>query len=138
MPDLGTMQTIALSLALVGSGLAFLNITVGLYSAMTGADHWPQRLRRIRRRTPATADDHRVHGLGMLLGGCAVLMVLIGVTLNTLAIGDRVGEPEKTMRFVISVIVFAASLACMIGANGFSSRVKYLYRDSSSHKEVQT
>ena len=138
MFDLGAMQTLTLWLILIGSGFAFLSVAAGVYSAMTGKDHWPQPFRRFRRRTPATDGDRRLHGFGMALQGCAVLLILSGITLNTLAIGDRVGEPQSTIRFVITVIMFVASLAGMIGAYVSTSRVNYLYRGLSSHEGVES
>jgi hypothetical protein len=120
------MQTVTLWLVAVVSTVALLSVLVGLYSVATGKDHWPRRLQRLRRRTPASEEDFRKHGTSMMLNGGAMLLILLGVTANALSLGTRFGEPANTLRFVILLIALAASLGCVIGAYTLSLRVHYV------------
>ena len=125
--DVGAMQTAALALALTASVIALASMVLGLYSALTGKDHWPQQAGRIRGRVPASAEDQRAHGLSMVLNGCGALLILLAVTLTTVSIGSRAGEPMNTMQFLIDLIALIAALASVIGAHSFGSRVKYVH-----------
>src|SRR5260370_1301538 len=71
---------------------------------VSGRDHWPGPLRRLRRRTPASADDFRAHGTNMVLNGEAMLLIVVGGSLNALSVGGCVGGPASPFRFVIFFI----------------------------------
>src|SRR5260370_1301539 len=81
---------------------------------------------RLRRRPPASADDFGAHGTNMVLNGEAMLLIVVGVSLNALSVGVRVVEPASTFRFVILLIAVGASLACVIGAYTLSQRIRYV------------
>ncbi len=125
LPDQG-LQTATLILAAVVSAVGLLTVLLGLFSLVTGRDHWPVPMRRLRRRTPASEEDFRVHGTYMMLNGGAMLLILLGVTMNALSIGSRVGEPANTLRFVILLIAIATSLACVVGAYTLGLRIHYV------------
>lgn len=98
LPDLPTMQTYTLWLAVVASLLCLVSVILGLYSALTGKDHWPTQMSRLRRRVPASDEGRRRHGVSMMLNGGALLLVLFGVSMNALGAGDHsLGEPLNTL-----------------------------------------
>ena len=55
LPDPGLPLTVTLVVAVVASTAGLLSVLLGLFSMVTGRDHWPGPLRRMRRRTPAFA-----------------------------------------------------------------------------------
>jgi hypothetical protein len=124
LPDV-TLQLIAASVGLVAAVGGLVNLTAGLFSVLTGRDHWPKRLRRLRRRTPASQEDRRRHGMALVLNGAAVLIIIMGVSINTFGVRDQsLGEPLKIIRFLISLVGIAGSMGCLIGAYRLSLTVR--------------
>jgi uncharacterized membrane protein YidH (DUF202 family) len=104
----------------------FLNLLVGLFTVVTGRDHWPQQLQRFRRRKPASQDDLRRQAMGLVLDGAAVLIIIMGVSINIFGAQDHnQGEPLITLRFVLSLIGLVGAMACVISAYGIRRTVIY-------------
>jgi uncharacterized protein YjeT (DUF2065 family) len=130
LPDIASIQVAAVwtSFAAGVVGLAFM--TVGLFSVLTGRDHWPQFLRRLRRRIPSSEEDLRRNGLSLVLNGAAVLIVVMGTSINNFSIGDHtIGEPLNSLRFVLTLIGLAGALGCVIGSYAVRLTVKYSHRN---------
>jgi len=126
LPDVATLQLTAAWVGLAAAVGGLMNLTAGLFSVLTGRDHWPKRLRRLRRRTPASQEDWRRHGMALVLNGAAVLIIIMGASIYTFAVRDQsLGEPLKALRFLLSLIGIAGSIACLIGAYRLSLAVRY-------------
>jgi hypothetical protein len=133
LPEIASIQVAAVWTSVVAGvvGLAFM--TVGLFSVLTGRDHWPQFLQRLRRRIPSSEEDRRRSGLSLALNGAAVLIVVMGTSINDFSIGDHtIGEPLNSLRFVLTLIGLAGALGCVIGSYAVSLTVKYTYRNLSA------
>ena len=125
--DLAALQQAAAWVSVAAALGGLLNLSLGLISLRTGRDLWPERLNRLRWRKPATQEDARRNGMALVLNGAAILMIILGVSLNMFAIGDRsLGEPLITLRFVISMIGLVGAMACVAAAYGISLTVKYV------------
>jgi amino acid transporter len=125
LPD-PTLQLTAAWVGLAAAVGGLVNLTAGLFSVLSGRDHWPQRLRHFRRRTPASQDDQRRHGLTLVLNGAAVLIIIMGISINIFGVRDHSqGEPLNTLRFLLTLIGIAGSIACVIGAYSLSLTVRY-------------
>jgi len=131
LPDTGSLEAWALWMVVVAATLGLGSVLLGLFSALTGKDHWPKALWRLRRRVPASEEDRRAHGVALMLNGAAI-MILMGVSMTALTAGVRVGEPWKALRFLLTLIGLGASIACVIGANGLFRRVQYLHGQAST------
>ena len=115
-----------------GSNVRPGSVLLGLFSALTGKDHWPTVMWRLRRRVPASEEDRRTHGVALMLNGAAMLIILMGVSMTALTAGVRDGEPLKALRFLLTLIVLSASIACVLGANGLFRRIRYLHGQAST------
>lgn len=112
------------SLAAAVAGL--VNLGLGLYSIVTGRDHWPKQLRNLRRRVPASPEDQRRHSMTLVLNGAAVLIIVMGVSINTFGAHDHSqGEPLITLRFVLSLFGLAGAMACVVAAYAIGHDVRY-------------
>ncbi len=76
------VQAITLWLVCSVAFLSLMTVGMGLFSTVTGRDALPQLIRRRMRRTPASADDFRVHGVGLILNGAALALVASYVVIN--------------------------------------------------------
>ena len=130
LPDISTLQLAAVWLSVAAGVLGLASMTTGLFSVLTGRDHWPQILRRVRRRVPASEEDQRRNGMSLALNGAAVLIIVMGTSLDNFSIGDHhIGEPLNTLRLVLTLIGLAGALGCVIGAYIVGVTVKYTYRN---------
>jgi hypothetical protein len=125
MPDLTWMQDAALSLAAVGGVLAVASVVLGLFSLITGKDHLPRSIRRLLWKVPASSDDHRTHGMTLMLNGAAVMMVELGVTAGIVGY-HGLGRVSGDALFLITTLAFATSLACTVGAYSLGTRTRYM------------
>jgi hypothetical protein len=130
LPDPATLQLAAAWVGLVAALGGLVNLGLGLFSLLTGHDRWPKRLLSLRRRVPASQEDMRKHAMTLVLNGAAVLIIVMGVSINTFGARDHSqGEPLITLRFVLSLIGMAGAIACVIGAYSISLTVKYARTD---------
>jgi hypothetical protein len=130
LPDIASLQLAAVWTSVAGGVVGLASMTTGLFSVLTGRDHWPHILRRVRRRIPASEEDQRRNGLSLALNGAAVLIVVMGTSINNFSIGDHsIGEPLGTLRFVLTLIGLSGALGCVIGSYAVSLTVKYTYRN---------
>jgi len=132
MGDPGSLEAWALLTAVVAATFGLGSVLLGLFSALTGKDHWPKVIWRLRRRVPASEEDRRTHGVALMLNGAAMLMILMGVSMTALTAGVRDGEPLKALRFLLTLIGLGASIACVLGANAVFRRVRYLHGQAST------
>ena len=115
-------------LAVVAALVSFAGLLVGLFSFTSGKDHWPAALLRVRRRVPATPEDHRMNGLGLMLNAAAMMPILLGIGLVDLGSQVRFGlGPEKDLLFLLQLIGLGASLALIAAAYRTSRSVQYTY-----------
>jgi hypothetical protein len=64
--------------------------------------------------------------MALVLNGAAVLIIIMGASIYTFAVRDQsLGEPLKALRFLLSLIGIAGSIACLIGAYRLSLAVRY-------------
>jgi hypothetical protein len=128
--DITSLQLAAVWTSVVAGLVGLAAMTTGLFSVLTGRDHWPPFLLRLRRRTPASEEDQRRNGMSLALNGAAVLIIIMGTSINNFTIGDHsIGEPLGTLRFVLTLIGLVGALGCVIGAYVVSITVKYTYRN---------
>jgi len=130
LPDIASLQLAAVWTSVAAGVVGLASMTTGLFSVLTGRDHWPHILRRLRRRIPASKEDQRRNGLSLALNGAAVLLVVMGTSINNFTIGDHsIGEPLSTLRFVLTLIGLSGAFGCVIGAYTVSLTVKYTHRN---------
>jgi hypothetical protein len=128
LPDIATLQLTAVWLSVAAGVLGLASMATGLFSVLTGRDHWPHILRRLRRRIPASEEDQRRNGMSLALNGAAVLIIVMGTSIENFSIRDHtIGEPLGTLRFVLTLIGLAGAMGCVIGAYVVSLTVKYTY-----------
>ena len=135
--DPGSLQAWTLWAAVVAATLGFVSVVLGLFSALTGKDHWPKAIRRLRRRVPASEEDRRLLGVALMLNGAAMLIAIIGISMTALTAGDRVVEPLNTLRFLLTLIGLGASVVCVFGAYGLLRRIRYTYGEASASEQPQ-
>jgi hypothetical protein len=128
LPDTATLQLAAVWVSVVAGLAGVASLSVGLFSVVTGRDHWPSQLRRLRRRIPASVEDQRRNGMALLLNGAAVMIIVMGISIDNFSVSDHsMGEPLNTLRFVMTLIGMAGAIACVIGAYSVSLTIKYNY-----------
>ncbi len=133
LPDAAIMQTITAWVSVVAAVGGLLGLLMGLFSVVSGRDHWPKQIGRIRRRMPASQEDQRRHGMTLVLNGAAALIIIMGISINTVGVRDHsLGEPLNTLRFVLTLIGLAGAVACTVGAYSLS----LTYTDSRSPAAV--
>ena len=126
--DIASLQLAAVWTSVVAGVVGLVAMTTGLFSLLTGRDHWPHILLRLRRRITASEEDQRRNGMSLALNGAAVLIIIMGTSIGTFSLGDhRLGEPLNTLRFVLTLIGMAGAIACVIGAYSQSLTIKYTY-----------
>jgi hypothetical protein len=129
LPDSATLQLASAWLAVAAAIGGLTNLGLGLFTVITGRDHWPRRLLRLRRRSAASDDDLRRDAMTLVLNGAAILVLMMGLAMEIFGARDHsLGEPLITLRFVFSVIAFAGSIACVLGAYAISLTVTYTSR----------
>jgi hypothetical protein len=130
LPDSATLQLATAWVSIAAGLVGLAAITAGLFSVLTGRDHWPRVLARSRRRIPATQDDQRRNGMSLALNAAAVLITVMGISISNFSIGDHtIGEPLSTLRFVLMFLGLAGALGCVIGAYSVGLTVKYIHRN---------
>lgn len=126
LPDPATLQVAAAWVSLAAAVAGLVNLGLGLYSILTGRDHWPKQLRSLRRRVPASPEDQRRQAMTLVLNGAAVLIIVMGLSINTFGAHDHSqGEPLITLRFVVSLIGLAGAMACIIAAYAIGHDIQY-------------
>lgn len=76
----------------------------------------------------AGQEDQRRNGMSLALNGAAVLIIVMGTSIDNFSIGDHsIGEPLNTLRLVLTLIGLAGALGCVIGAYAVSLTVKYVF-----------
>ena len=125
--------------ALVAALAGLASLLIGLFSFVTGKDHWPAALRGIRRRVPATPEDHRLNGLALMLNAAAMMPILLGIGLVDVGSQVRFGLGlEKDLLFLLQVIGLGASLALVAAAYRTSRSVQYVYGEPSTAATPET
>lgn len=136
------IQAITLSLISVAAVLSLVSVTLGLFSALTGKDPLPKRVRSLLRRAPASAEDFRLRGTSLTLNGAAVMLLALLVTINVvegLALNGWSGYapsaslafPKDTV-FLVTTVAALAAVACFIGAYILGVRVRYVSTRAST------
>jgi hypothetical protein len=126
--DTGALQLAAVWVSVVAGLAGLAGVSAGLFSVLTGRDHWPGLLRRLRRRIPASVEDQRRNGMALLLNGTAVMIIIMGISIDNFSVHDHsLGEPLNTLRFVMTLIGMAGAIGGVIGAYSVSLTVKYNY-----------
>ena len=123
------MQDAALGLAVVGAVLSLANVVMGMISVITGKDHLPQRVRRLFWRVPASAEDHRLRGMAMMLNGAGVMIVELAITATVVAAH---GHAFRDAVFFITMLAFLTALTCIAGAYALSLRTRYVSSRAST------
>ena len=107
----------------------------GLFSTVTGRDPLPKRIRSLTRRTPASVEDFRLRGIGLMLNGAAVILIasIVAITVvERLSFGaysdyapeSSVASPNDAI-FLVTIGAGIAAVALSIGAYVLSTRVRY-------------
>jgi hypothetical protein len=124
--DDAALQLAAAWLTVGAALVGLMSLFLGVSSVLTGRDYWPKQLRWLRPRRPASPEDQRRYGTGLLLTGAAILIILMGSGINIFGARDHSqGEPLNTLRFVLSLIGFAAALIFITASYRISLTVKY-------------
>ena len=133
IPDLTWMQDTALSVAALAAVLGLANVLLGLFSVITGKDHFPKgvRLWRLYARVPASTEDFRTHGMGLMLNGTAVVLMELGLTANIAGAHGLRGFPGDAL-FLITGLAFLTSLACLAGSFSLGVRTRYVSTRAST------
>ena len=125
--DDAALQLAAAWLTVGAALVGLMSLSLGLSSVLTGRDYWPRQLRRLRPKKPASPEDQRRYGISLLLTGAAILIILMGTGINIFGARDHSqGEPLNTLRFVLSLIGFAAALIFITAAYGIGLTVRYV------------
>jgi hypothetical protein len=128
--DTATLQLAAVWVSVLAGLLGLVSVSAGLFSVVTGRDHWPVPLRRLRRRIPASPEDQRRNGMALVLNSAGVLIIVMGISIDNFSLHDHsIGEPLNTLRFVITLLGMAGAIACVICAFSVSLTIKYSYRN---------
>jgi hypothetical protein len=126
VPDDAALQLAAAWVTVGAALVALMSLSLGLSSVLTGRDYWPRLLKRLRPRKPASPEDQRRYGISLLLTGAAILIILMGSGINIFGARDHSqGEPLNTLRFVLSLIGFAAALVFITASYRIGLMVRY-------------
>jgi hypothetical protein len=136
------IQVITLSIICVVAVLSLVNVTLGLFSTLTGKDPLPKRMRSLLRRAPGSAEDFRLRGMSLTLNGAAMMLIASLLTINVvepLAVGGWSGYapsaslafPKDTV-FLVTTVAALAAIACFIGAYTLGVRVRYVSTRAST------
>ena len=136
IPDLSWMRDTALSIASLAAVLSLASVLLGLFSVITGLDHMPKRVRRLLWKVPASADDHRMQGIVLMLNGAAIMLVELGVTAGIVGVYNHRAFPGDAM-FFITTLAFLTSLACTAGTYTISLRVRYVSSRTSTDAQPE-
>ena len=131
-PDLTWLQNAALSITSLVAVLALVNIVLGQYSAMSGKDFLPKRIRRQLRRVPASEEDHRTRGMSLTLNGAAVMMLMLGITATPLIGMYNRGQFSRDAVFFISTVGMLAALYCAVWSYTLHQRVRFVSTRTST------
>jgi hypothetical protein len=125
----------ALLLASMAAVLSLVGVVLGLFSALTGKDPLPKRIRRLLRRAPASAEDFRARGMCLALGGVGVMLMVLNIVSNVVGmvnVGFVGYMPASSLElpnaavFLITMAAALAAIACFIGSYTLSTRVRYV------------
>ena len=131
------MQAITLWLVCTVSVVGLVTAALGLFSTLTGRDPLPQSVRRRLRRTPASPEDFRMHGVGLILNGAAMELIAAYVVINVvvrLALfpagliaysQDSALEFPNATVFLVSTVTVVVAVALFIAARFVTARVHY-------------
>src|SRR3979411_625654 len=90
----------------------FVNLAIGLLSAVTGRSYLPGPLRRLRRQEAAPTDDQRVLGMSIILlsVGQLLMMVTLLVVITLSAASSSGGHASVVGLYLVTLV------ACMDNA----------------------
>ena len=127
MPDVGTVVAITFWFVLVAVVLNFIALTVGLLTVVTGRSYAPPGWRRLRRHTPASLIDQRLTGMSLSLLSVGQLLMMVSlmvvITLSTAQASG--GRAPITGLYLVTLIAFAAAVACTFASLFLGQRVRY-------------
>ena len=105
---MGSVLTLIYWFVVIAVVINFVNLAAGLLSAVTGRSFIPGFLRRMRRNTPATADDQRVLGmtLTLLSVGQLLMMVVLLVVIKLAAAQSSGGHAPITGLYLSGAATF--------------------------------
>jgi hypothetical protein len=142
------IQVITLSLISVAALLSLVSVTLGLFSSISGKDPLPKRIRSSLRRAPASAEDFRLRGLGLMLNGAAAMLMALLLTINVVerlapgggwtgyAPSASLAFPNDTV-FLVTAVAALAAIACFIGAYTLGVRVRYVSTRASTGQQPE-
>jgi hypothetical protein len=105
----------------------FVNLAVGLLSAVTGRSYMPGPLRRMQRQEAASADDQRVLGMSLILlsVGQLLMMVTLLVVITLSAASSSGGHAPIVGLYLVTLVAFMASVACTFASLFIGRRARY-------------
>jgi hypothetical protein len=141
--DNGTWpQATALLLASLAAVLSLVSVVLGLFSTLTGKDSLPKGVRRMLRRAPASAEDFRLRGMSLTLGGVGAMLIASNIATNVVGLVNISGftgyAPASSLQlpkdavFLIAIAAALAAIACFVGSYILGIRVRYVSTQAST------
>ena len=132
------MQAITLWLVCAVTVVGCVTAALGLFSTLTGRDALPQSIRRRMQRIPASPEDFRTNGVGLMLNGAALELLAAYVVINVVvrlamfpagfiaysASDSSTNFPSVTI-LLVSTVAVAVAAALFIAARLVTARVTY-------------
>jgi hypothetical protein len=131
------IQVITLLLISLAAISALAGMALGLLSVLTARDPLPHSLRSRMRRIPASAEDFRLRGTGLMLNGAAAMLIVADLTINIVTplalippgLGyyttESMAIPKGAM-FLVTAVAAMAAVTLFVGAYVVSVRVRYV------------
>lgn len=137
---MGTVVAITFWFVLVAVVLNFLLLSVGLLTVITGRSYAPPGWRRFRTHSPASPNDQRLAGMSLsLLSVGQLLMMVTLMVVITLSTAEATGGRAPVIGlYLVTLVAFAASVACTFASLFLGVRVRYVSVISSDDDEEET
>ena len=105
---------------------ALVSIGFGQFSANTGKDYLPKRIRRLLRRVPASEEDHRTRGMSLMLRGASLMMVVLAIAAGPLIGNYNSPRFSRNAMFFITTVGLLAALYCGVWSYTLYQRVRFV------------
>jgi|SRR4029077_8153701 len=142
MPDMGTVLAITFWFVLIAVVLNFVALCAGLLAVVTGRSYAPPGWHRLRRHIPASRNDQRLTGmsLSLLSVGQLLMMVTLMVVITLSTAQATGGHAPIVGLYLVTLVSFAASVACTFASLFVGQRVRYLnvVGDEEEDEEIIT
>ena len=124
---------------LVAVVLNFLALSVGLLTVITGRSYAPSGWRRFRKHAPASPNDQRLTGMSLsLLSVGQLLMMVTLMVVITLSTAEATGGRAPVIGlYLVTLVAFAASVACTFASLFTGARVRYVSVISADDDEEE-